>query len=97
MGADLAVTISPILQQVLAPLIGEGNVLVPAVFVTVQPATSEYRGLVLGERHYLLQQRAGTALDTHDWFSGAPLDSRDHLAYLTQFDELIVAAQARPN
>jgi hypothetical protein len=93
MGADLNATLSPAVRQVLGPLAGEGELLVPALYLTVQPAGSEYRGLVPGEQLYLLQQRAGTTLDSHEWFSGAPLESRDHLAYLTRLDQAVAAAE----
>ena len=97
MGVDLNASISPAVRQVLGPLAREGEVLVPAVYITLQPAAAEYRGLVVGVQIYLLQQRAGTALDSREWFSGAPLDSRDHLGYLTRLEQAIAAEHPAAN
>jgi hypothetical protein len=89
MATDLTVTLNPGLRDALLPAADGGQVLVPAVYVTVQPAADDYRGLVIGDPLYSLQQRAGTPTEAHEWFSGAPLDSREHLRYLTRLERAV--------
>ncbi len=89
MASDLSTTISPGLRDALQPAADRDQILVPAVYVTIQPTADDYRGLVIGEPIYSIQQRAGTPAEAHEWFSGAPLDSREHLRYLTRLERAV--------
>ena len=93
---DLDEILAPALRTLVASTRGTGErtndmVIAPTLYIQVQPKAEESPGGITNPNSRILQFafRTGTRPDERIYFSGAPLDSEAHLAYLSAFERSV--------